>query len=423
MCNTPPSFLYIRLLAYYSSFDFATTSSTTQGSYSCIRPTSTSTHGQSMDPASSSILNCLGSSRKVCTDGCVFSVVLMLFRLTNKYLIKRSHEEMAAGYTPDPRHPPWHRNFLVDPPIPPQGTSFGAHGSHTQPIHRHVGDGLDFRRPVMSQPAENIIDLTEEPSSPMEPLSEANLRPTTTRFHRARRNVVDLEDDDESPELQSERAGENREPSPEIELLYSRPLASAAAPRARSVTNSIPDRERARNAAGSAASLVERAMAGFSRNLSSFQALNRSFGGTHRHVEPPPHHHHHHHHDHHHHHHRHAHQVPNDNDLLFLHDPGLDLVLPHHLDFETQGFRMGRTPRPSVPPPTYDPPPAPRQGFTRTPKEEEILICPNCSEELGLGEDELKRQVWVIKSCGHVSCWILHRSRPAVIDLLLGLLR
>ena len=275
----------------------------------------------------------------------------------------------------------------------------------------------------MSQPAENIIDLTDEPSSPTEPLSEANLRLTTTRVHRARRNVVDLEDDDESPELQSERAMENREPSPEIELLYSRPLASAAAPRARSVTDSVPDRQRARNAAGSATSLIERAMSGFSRNLSSFQALNRSFGGAHRHVENPPHHHHHHHHDHHHHHHRHAHQVPNDNDLLFLQDPGLDLVLPHHLDFETQGFRMGRTPRPSVPPPTYDPPPAPRQGFTRTPKEEEILICPNCSEELGLGEDELKRQVWVIKSCGHVSCWILHRSRPAIIDPSLGLLR
>ena len=317
---------------------------------------------------------------------------------------------MAAGQRPDPRHPHWHRNFHFDPPVRPQDTTSEPHGPNLQPTNRHVGDGFDFRRPVMSQPVENIIDLTDEPSSPRGQAPEVTSISTSRRANRARRTIVDLEDDDDTPEFQSENTRRGREPSPEIELLYSRPLSSAARPRSHSVADSVPDGERARNAAGSAASMVERAMAGLRRNIAPYgRALNRSFGelptfgGVHNHVQHPHHHHHHDHHHHHHRHDRHAHQVPNNDDLLFLQNANLDLVLPHQLDFETQGFHMGRTPRSSVPPPTYDPPPAPRPGFTRTPKEEEILICPNCNEELGVGEDELKRQVWLIKGCGHVS--------------------
>lgn len=85
-----------------------------------------------------------------------------------------------------------------------------------------------------------------------------------------------------------------------------------------------------------------------------------------------------------------------------------NLELPGHLDFYTQGFHMGpmghignlvRQPAP----PTYDPPSPPRPGFTRAPKEDDILVCPNCEGELGVGNSEIKKQVWVIKRCGHVS--------------------
>jgi hypothetical protein len=47
-------------------------------------------------------------------------------------------------------------------------------------------------------------------------------------------------------------------------------------------------------------------------------------------------------------------------------------------------------------------PPAP-EGFTRNPAEEDVLVCPACDAELSVGEEEVKRQVWLVKKCGHVS--------------------
>jgi hypothetical protein len=85
-----------------------------------------------------------------------------------------------------------------------------------------------------------------------------------------------------------------------------------------------------------------------------------------------------------------------------------DMDLPDQLNFIAQGFAMGPVgqghgdARARPPPPTYDPPSPPRAGYTRAPKEEDILLCPNCEEELGIGKDDIKRQVWVIKKCGHV---------------------
>lgn len=76
--------------------------------------------------------------------------------------------------------------------------------------------------------------------------------------------------------------------------------------------------------------------------------------------------------------------------------PPLELAL----DYEAQGFTLTNTARVV---PEYKPPsPAPK-GFTRTAGEDEIVICPNCNEELGVGEDPLKRQIWISKPCGHVS--------------------
>jgi ribosomal protein L37AE/L43A len=31
------------------------------------------------------------------------------------------------------------------------------------------------------------------------------------------------------------------------------------------------------------------------------------------------------------------------------------------------------------------------------------VVCPNCGDELAVGKDEMKQQIWVVKSCGHVS--------------------
>ncbi|KAH7384022.1 hypothetical protein DE146DRAFT_667640 [Phaeosphaeria sp. MPI-PUGE-AT-0046c] len=81
---------------------------------------------------------------------------------------------------------------------------------------------------------------------------------------------------------------------------------------------------------------------------------------------------------------------------------------PGLLDFQMVGFQMGNEEPdyPQAPPaPTYQAPPTAPEGFTRSPTEDEgPLICPNCEEELCVGEDEIKRQVWIVKACGHVYC-------------------
>jgi len=55
------------------------------------------------------------------------------------------------------------------------------------------------------------------------------------------------------------------------------------------------------------------------------------------------------------------------------------------------------------PTPKYEPPPPAEKGFTRSPEEDEEVVCPNCGDELAVGKDETKQQIWVVKSCGHVS--------------------
>ena len=98
------------------------------------------------------------------------------------------------------------------------------------------------------------------------------------------------------------------------------------------------------------------------------------------------------------------------------------LNIPNMLDFRSVGFDLdyphhqGPQPRP----PTYEAPPTPRTGFTRSPREDDYLACADCETELGIGEDEAKRQVWVNKPCGHVcvSMIVTVISRSSVIGLL-----
>lgn len=52
----------------------------------------------------------------------------------------------------------------------------------------------------------------------------------------------------------------------------------------------------------------------------------------------------------------------------------------------------------------YTVPPPAQQGFTRSPKEDMALVCPECGVELGkIKEDVKKKEVWIGK-CGHVYC-------------------
>ncbi|KAL5113560.1 hypothetical protein ACEQ8H_008569 [Pleosporales sp. CAS-2024a] len=82
----------------------------------------------------------------------------------------------------------------------------------------------------------------------------------------------------------------------------------------------------------------------------------------------------------------------------------IDFAAPM-LDFDMIGFDLGGgAAQRAPPPPTYTAPNAAPEGFTRSPQEDGALICPNCEEELCVGDDETKRQVWIVKACGHVYC-------------------
>lgn len=84
------------------------------------------------------------------------------------------------------------------------------------------------------------------------------------------------------------------------------------------------------------------------------------------------------------------------------------------LDFDATGFDLvnPRAREAPAPPSTYNAPPKAPEGFTRSPEEEGgALICPNCEEELCVGSDDTKRQVWIVKGCGHVSHCFRRMSR------------
>jgi len=83
---------------------------------------------------------------------------------------------------------------------------------------------------------------------------------------------------------------------------------------------------------------------------------------------------------------------------------GLEQIfIPPTLDFDVVGFDMGLDRGETASPAYQAPAPAP-EGFTRSPKEEDVLVCPNCGDELCTGKGDLKQQVWIVKGCGHVYC-------------------
>lgn len=87
--------------------------------------------------------------------------------------------------------------------------------------------------------------------------------------------------------------------------------------------------------------------------------------------------------------------------------------MPDLMNYETVAFELGL---PEMPPdfplvererqrspPKYEAPPPVKEPFTRSPVEDESLVCPNCGDELAVGATEEKKQVWIVRSCGHVS--------------------
>ncbi|KAL4965521.1 putative RING finger domain protein [Aspergillus stella-maris] len=246
--------------------------------------------------------------------------------------------------------------------------------SNMPPTRRYPGDGFDFRRPVTSSapPEEEseVIDLTNEPDSPeitrrQVPESSSSRASRPPRFSREDilDNFIDLADDDEV-EVPS---------SPEVQFVSSntRPRPPPPPPRMEGLMS-----------------------ANFWRMLPALPQMFRPTNeGAHRREIPW----------------RHAHHLTRPElETLFIGDSsGGPLDLTIDLDDGAWGF-LGITPERDRaererPRSTYKPPSPAPEGFTRNVEEDDVATCPNCDEELGMG-DETKQQIWVSKQCGHVFC-------------------
>ncbi|KAL8873699.1 MAG: hypothetical protein Q9174_000862 [Haloplaca sp. 1 TL-2023] len=246
------------------------------------------------------------------------------------------------------------------------------------PSIRYPGDGLDLRRPATTSVPQNVIDLTDDFDFQPAGSSSSAARVPSRRSRRQR--------DDESTRATVDSSSETSE----VEFLE-----------ARSITSHQPDQSETRRLGASALAQERRSrrppVPQYSSTDSAFAVGN--WPAFLQDMRPPQRSHHP------------AHQTVRRFHHL-LQPPahmqggqGAEILLPGDLDFVTTGFHIGenalaRPPQPA--PPTYDAPAPPREGFTRSPGEGDVLVCPNCEEELGIGVDKVKREVWVAKTCGHV---------------------
>ena len=252
----------------------------------------------------------------------------------------------------------------------------------------------------MSQSTQQIIDLTEDRNSPV----TAHIVPPTfthsegqrgaQRPPRFDRDIISVDD-------QEDEAVELREDSPEIQFLTSRPRS-----RSLSITRHARHQStlRQRRHTPAARSPVRRPPVSLRITGAPVEAHGHQNGGW---LFPPvaarvnanaP-------------------QTHEDELVEWENFPGGNIELPAHLNYLTPAFdleRPHRQPQPRMP--TYDPPAPAQEGFTRTPNEDDVLVCPNCDDELGLGDDEVKRQVWVVKACGHV-CAICYSTLVKLIQI------
>ena len=86
--------------------------------------------------------------------------------------------------------------------------------------------------------------------------------------------------------------------------------------------------------------------------------------------------------------------------------PQTDWLRAGAMDFTQVAFDLG-DPREVIRPPTattYEAPEAPPEGFTRTVKEHDVVVCSNCDHELGAGDNPIQKQIWVVRKCGHAYC-------------------
>lgn len=246
------------------------------------------------------------------------------------------------------------------------------------PQIRYPGDGFDMRRPV---PATiELIDLTSEaeprPSEQAFPAQAQQHMPPASRPPRYDREIIDLSAEP-APANASDATVRNAPSSPEVEFLSSRRLPAPQQPasNSRSPDFDFTTDDDFEIVEGGTRRRWEQNIRR-SLGIGTMPALAPRAGGANLAI---------------------VHGFQFDDMRL----GGLDFNFPH-LEYGNVGFRFERD-RSETPPPDYNPPPPAPKGFTRSPDEDEVLLCPNCGDELCTGDSDLKKQVWVIRSCGHVS--------------------
>ena len=272
----------------------------------------------------------------------------------------------------------------------------------------------------MSRPAHSgtdVIDLTNDSDTPLRPSFSRSRSQATLGTTSITHEVIDLDD-------VSDHADGSDQPSdsPEIEVLYSQPRTGVRPRRSQSATSSRPrvpippppspprasdfdyfanqqqvrevqslqarqrarERARAREQAFSPGQGPHGTINNFFDNIPGllrFSTLNNTIGQITGQLTGM------------------VGQGWSNNQDYFT---GPNFQAPE-LDFQTVAFDLAQPDRPPArAPPRYSAPQPVPEGFTRSPKEEDTVICPNCDAELGQGETEEKRQIWVVRSCGHV---------------------
>ena len=242
------------------------------------------------------------------------------------------------------------------------------------PRLHYPGDGFDFRRPVVSEssPGDGVIDLTEEPDSP--PQTRPPRPPGLGQDRRI--DVVDLDAEGEDEPEVIVTSPDDPPSSPEVQFMGASerprrpPPPPPLPPRSFGVSNSL-----LRMLGFHSSRLPERA-----RQDIFSQVIARRAREIARHRPPPP-----------------------MDDVLWMGGDPSDGAVDLTVNLDVNPREMERHPPPAR---AYKPPSPVPEGFTRTVGDEDVVCCPNCDAELGVGS-EIKQQIWVVKQCGHVGPPIL----------------
>lgn len=320
-------------------------------------------------------------------DRIMASVASLLCSHQNR---KRNHQQMSS----ETRHSCNSHLLPESSSQHAQISSDSLFNFNIPPFRRSV----DLRRPIMSQSTQHVIDLTEDRSSPVTsqvmqpPFSHSEGQRGAQRPPRFDRDIINIDDpEDEAVDL--------RENSPEIQFLTSRPRSRSLSTtrQARQQSNFRQRRHTpAIRSPGRRPQHVSVRFTGAPDESHGHQNAGWLFHPFAPRVNTN------------------TPRTHEDELIEWENFPNGNFELPAHLDYLMPAFNLEepaarRQPQPRLP--TYDPPTPAQEGFTRTPKEDDVLVCPNCDDELGLGDDEVKRQVWVVKACGHVYCGECAKNR------------